>query len=303
MSSAKRILLDNAFSAWRKAISYCDVILSGRSTFDNRKNFVSALHNAVELFLKQIMLDQNDYRVATPKKLKDAACDLARRFYSSQDLNTFFKSLSDQERDKFTSVEFNQLRDIHTQLLPNFFNPGESFTNELKTLANLRNNETHFFIDPQTYLTEAEFKQLYNFMVSFYKALKKFHLLPFFGKPFKENTYLAFDRTVLTHFSYENAIKNSEIPKLIHSCADGLVIQEWIPNGSYEITEALQALVPQLSTIPFDLLWEYVDVMTSLNLIEFIQTESDYELNYNPDFGYDYDKEIEIYNFALKINM
>ena len=91
MNKAKRILLDNAFSSWRKAIFYCDAIVSGRSTIDNRKNFVSALHNATELFLKQIMLDNNDYRVAIPQKSKEASCSLARRFYSATDLTAYFQ--------------------------------------------------------------------------------------------------------------------------------------------------------------------------------------------------------------------
>lgn len=32
----------------------------------------------------------------------------------------------------------------------------------LETLSDLRNNETHFFIDKWTFLTESKFQKLYN---------------------------------------------------------------------------------------------------------------------------------------------
>lgn len=56
MARQKKILLDNALVAWANAIRYCDQILAGKITLEVRKNFVSSLHNAVELFFKQIIV-------------------------------------------------------------------------------------------------------------------------------------------------------------------------------------------------------------------------------------------------------
>ena len=49
-----QILQNNALEAWAMAVRYCDYILEGKVTLEYRKHFVSALHNAVELFVKQL---------------------------------------------------------------------------------------------------------------------------------------------------------------------------------------------------------------------------------------------------------
>ena len=64
----KKILLDNALEAWAMAIRYSELIMAGKVTLANRKSFVSYLHNSIELFAKQHMLDVNDYRVAKAQK-------------------------------------------------------------------------------------------------------------------------------------------------------------------------------------------------------------------------------------------
>ncbi len=58
-----QILLDNAVDSWIQAIKNVDEIKNGLVTLKYKKAFISNLHNAVELFLKQIMLNQNDYSV------------------------------------------------------------------------------------------------------------------------------------------------------------------------------------------------------------------------------------------------
>ncbi len=45
------------------SIRYCDCILEGKATVEYDKHFISVLHNAVELFVKQLMLNNTDYRV------------------------------------------------------------------------------------------------------------------------------------------------------------------------------------------------------------------------------------------------
>ncbi len=80
MAHQKKILLDNAWVSWANAIRYCDQICSGQITLEVRKNFVSALQNALELFFKQIMLDKCDYRVAEPRQV-DVRGEPAKSYY------------------------------------------------------------------------------------------------------------------------------------------------------------------------------------------------------------------------------
>lgn len=140
MARQKKILLDNALVSWANAIRYCDQILAGKITLDVRKNFISSLHNAVELFFKQIMLDNCDYRVAEPRKI-NADGEPAKTYYAATDLNEYFEKLDDEIRNDFASIAFNKLSDIHKELLKDFLEPKESYKNELRLINNLRNNE------------------------------------------------------------------------------------------------------------------------------------------------------------------
>lgn len=59
----KQILIDNALESWESAISYANDIMKGMATLKYRKNFVASLHNATELFIKQLMLDTGNHDV------------------------------------------------------------------------------------------------------------------------------------------------------------------------------------------------------------------------------------------------
>lgn len=79
----KQILRDNALEAWAMAIKNCNAIIEGKVTLGYRKQFVTSLHNAVELLIKQHMLNVNDYRVAEVKK----------KFYQMDNLQRIFTIL------------------------------------------------------------------------------------------------------------------------------------------------------------------------------------------------------------------
>ncbi|MFI3250488.1 MAG: hypothetical protein R3Y07_05955 [Eubacteriales bacterium] len=98
-----KVLLDNAYESWTQAIKYANLIYDGVATFGNKKLFVSSLHNAVELFLKQIMIDENDYRVGRPKNSSSSG-DLARHYYNCGDINSFF--LDEENSKTFISEDF-----------------------------------------------------------------------------------------------------------------------------------------------------------------------------------------------------
>ncbi len=96
-----QILQNNAIEAWAMAIRYCDYILEGKATLEYRKHFVSVLHNSVELFIKQLMLNNTDYRVIQLKNGCSPDGQPARDFYNSKDLNVYFSSLDEQTMRKF----------------------------------------------------------------------------------------------------------------------------------------------------------------------------------------------------------
>ena len=143
----KPVLTENAFEAWAAAIRFCDDIKDGKATLQYQKNFVSSLHNAVELIMKQMLLNNNDHRVAEVRKPKNEAdAKLLLDYFKATDLNTFFYSLANDELSKFNTIQFNELISLHKKLFGQSLSQGESLETELKLLQQLRNNETHFMI-------------------------------------------------------------------------------------------------------------------------------------------------------------
>lgn len=194
-----KILLNNAYEAWRSAIKYHDKLESGLITLNNQKGFVSSLHNSVELFLKQMMLDNNDHAVVQIKNL-DKICknrneriDLFRNYLNATDLNEFFTELKNNKPELlnyFYSIEFSLLIEYAKDLMGCM---NQNIKSALKLLNNLRNNETHFYIDDD-YLKEEDFCLLHNFMTDFYAVL--------------------LDKDYICNFSLKNSITNDGVPDL-----------------------------------------------------------------------------------------
>ena len=208
---SKQILLDNAYEAWMNATTYAWLIKDGISTLGYKKAFVSSLHNSVELFVKQMLLDKCDYRVATIKNGLSSDGEPLKSFYNSKDLNDYFKKLKPEILKKFFSIEFSQLIDICTNENLLGFDAGEG----LNLLNRLRNDETHFYID-NSYLTEQDFKKLFNFMVDFFNTLENKKLMPWsFGPCGAKAADLLFREEKLKSFCFSSAIKRSEVTDLI----------------------------------------------------------------------------------------
>ena len=112
-----KILIANARESWSQACVYCNLILDGFITLQYKKMFVSSLHNSVELLMKQRMLDLNDFRVAKIKKI-DSNGILAKTYYSSRNLNEYFKNNGTKCNGKslFYSIEFNELIEINKEI-------------------------------------------------------------------------------------------------------------------------------------------------------------------------------------------
>lgn len=180
----EKILISNAREAWSQACIHCNLILEGYVTLLYKKIFVSMLHNSVELLMKQRMLDINDYRVAKVKKI-DSNGQPAKDYYSATDLNNYFKANGTKDSSGhylFYSIEFHELHDIHKDIFKDFYKLHPEviadISSGLTLMENLRNAETHFYVNDVDFLNVTEFKSLQSFMISFSDILDFYSLLP-----------------------------------------------------------------------------------------------------------------------------
>ena len=245
----KQILLDNAYEAWRNAIHYHDQIENGISSFGNQKSFIASLHNSVELFMKQIMIDNNDYRVAWIKEAKnEEQVQMMRDYLNNSNLNDFF---CNNNTKPFLSIEFNQIFDKRFKILgciPE--DRKEIFTNAMKTLKDMSNDETQFYVDSQNYLNEDDFCLMHNFMIVFYKAildkgLFKKQLCRLHNESKDElhdfQKELAFDRVYLKTFSYVEKLRSNALAKAIAEFINNSDNNEG-DNWAYNMRESLYEL-------------------------------------------------------------
>lgn len=238
----KQILLDNAYEAWKNAILYHNKIESGYSTLEYQKGFISSLHNAVELFLKQIMLNNNDHNVAWIGKVKsknDAKLQLD--YYNATNLNNYFSKLSNCDLNKYYSIEFGKLIGKVYKLISVDERDKSDFKTALNTLQSLRNNETHFYINENNYLSESDFCILHNFMIVFYNAVvpKIFNQYTIidFSDPQKYNLIsqykiMEISFTTLTRFSYVDSLKANKITHEIKTYLSGEHSEEYAHYGT-----------------------------------------------------------------------
>ncbi len=273
----KPVLTENAFEAWAAAIRFCDDIKDGKATLQYQKNFVSSLHNAVELIMKQMMLNNNDHRVAEVRKPKNEDdAKLLLDYFKATDLNSFFDSLSNDELSQFQTIQFNELILLHKKIFGSSLGPSETLKTELELLQQLRNNETHFMIRQGSFLSEEHFRTLYNFMIRFYKIMEtwcpnnedniELYILPYWGDPVGANSVYGFNRELLETFSYESAVKNSRLAKRIAELLDGEYLYSAPDFSPYTIAKDLIEQHTDLSS-QFDEIWAMVYMMQCLEMI------------------------------------
>lgn len=273
------ILMDNAFEAWAAAIRYCNDIKDGKATLQYQKNFVSSLHNAVELIMKQMLLNNNDHSVAEVRKPRtEADAKLLLDYFKATDLNRFFESLSDDELSKFHTIQFNELISSHKKIFGSSLEPKETLKTELELLQQLRNNETHFMIRQGSFLSEDGFRTLHNFMVRFYKIMKKWNpvdeadlessifLYLYWYSPDKDDSMYKFECEPLQAFSYESAVRNSKLAKDIAEILKDNLLCGAPDFSPYDIAVDLMNGYPGLSA-QFDEVWAMVYMMQSFKII------------------------------------
>ena len=283
-------MMDNAFEAWASAVRFCKDIKDGKATLQSQKSFVSSLHNAVELIMKQMLLNNNDHSVAFIKEPKDERDEKLSFDYSKAiDLNRFFGSLSSNEISRFHTIPFYKLIQKHKKLFSGSLEQGKPLTKELKLLQRLRNNETHFMIRQGSFLSEDDFRTLHNFMVRFYKIIKKWNpvngddlessifLWWYWYSPDKDDSMYEFECEPLQEFSYDSAVRNSKLAKdIAEILKDNL--QCGAPDFSpYDIAFELKNGYTGLSA-QFDEVWAMVYMMQSLRMID-VETIEDTQGN------------------------
>lgn len=278
----KHILRDNALEAWSMAVKYCNDILDGRATLGYRKHFISSLHNAVELFVKQRMLDINDYRVVEIKSGLAADGQPAKDYYNSSNLNDYFAGLSSEQMKPFFSAEFNKLSEYSKKLFEEYYNESGNknvVCDAMKKLANLRNNEMHFHIDKDEFLSEEDFRELHNFMIVFYKILQRYSLLPFWGDPGRgEYSKLAFCHAKLERFTYKKAVKKSKFVENLKENLRDQIFPMLGTDSAYEIAESIAyVLNDKYDSENFDDLWTYVEMMLEYDILKWDVIEDEYE--------------------------
>lgn len=264
----KKILLENALESWASAIYYCDEIIAGKATLANKKHFVNSLQNAIELFVKQQMLNVTDYRVAEVKHC-DSNGQPLKDYLSSTDLNQYFCNISTTDRDKFVSISFNDIIVIQKELFSEFYgDKGTYIINELKTLKKLRNNETHFYISNIDFMSDKEFQDLHNMMIVFYEILQEYDLLPYWGEAYAEYKKFKFNRKSLTNFSYERQLKNSAFVKSLKENIEKELFFNNYRNESYSITEDIVYCSDKYSESDFNEIWAYIEMLMKYNMFK-----------------------------------
>lgn len=273
----KQILAENALEAWALSIRLCDDIRNGKATLQYQKNFVSSLHNAVELIMKQMLLNNNDHRIAEVRKVKNETdAKLLFDYFKATDLNKFFDTLSNDKLSKFNTISFAELISLHKKLFSCSLTQGETLEKELKLLQKLRNDETHFLIRQGGFLSEEDFCILHNFMIRFYKIMETWHpdnkenyeadILPYWGVPVEEDSIYEFGREPLQNFSYEAAVRNSKWAKKISELLNGDYLYGAPDFSAYTIAKDLIEKKTELS-LQFNEIWEMVYMMQCLNMI------------------------------------
>ena len=290
-----KLLLSNAYIAWSNAIKYHDYIYSGRATLINQKHFVSSLHNAVELFLKQLLIINNDKDIIN-KFYKPASNSLKTAFNNATDLNSFFESIPCGEENSFETINFFKLINKKmVELLKNESEENQSeeleeLKNSLSMLNNLRNSEMHFFIK-NNFLSEANFIQLHNFMIHFYEKLEDKNLLPYWGSPAPYSFYsnLLFQSETLKNFSYHDALKNnpiaSKIAEIINNSNSSL------SNERIRSTDDIYEIIRtenEINDYGFDLdeIFDICDMFLRLDCISVNKIEEDFEPYYESEIGW-----------------
>ena len=142
----------------------------------------------------------------------------------------------------------------------------------LKLLQELRNDETHFYVSHNGFLSEENFITLYEFMIDFYKLLNswtpknkgiEYSLLPY---NVDDDSAFSFNRSPLQDFTYLMAVKNAPLVKQIKN----LFKSESLGNpeaNCFDIAKGIIEKHPEYEGNTF-IVWTYIQLMFKFKIIK-----------------------------------
>ena len=207
-----KFLKEHCNLAWEISVYNCNLIIDGLVDIEQQKLFVSSLQNAIEICYKQVMIDNCDYRVVNYSKISDIS--KVKEYLNAIDLNAYFKSLDVASIQKLYTVDFNEIIDFISKDVNETQNI--DIKSKLKILKELRNNESHFYIDTQDYLSFENFKILCWLLDYFCKFFRDKRVIgDFFGEPrdADKNALLYFNKDSHSCNSYNEYVGLSKTNK------------------------------------------------------------------------------------------
>ena len=263
----KQILRANALESWASAISYCNQIMDGNAILSNQKFFVSSLQNSIELFTKQHMLNKCDYRVIEFTRM-DSSGEPLKSYLSANNLNDYMKNCINDVKCK--SIDFSKIIDCFKEIFEEYFDQHNNTTtvkSALNRLKQLRNDETHFYIDGEDFLKEADFVSLFNLMVDFYEILKHYHLLPYNWNAQGENNRFVFNKNRISSFSYRAQLKQSQFVKKLKENIKDKPYPTSGGNESYSIAEDILTYSEAYESNDFNKIWAYIEMLLRYKML------------------------------------
>lgn len=179
------IFLPNAYESWMATLKYCNKILDGEISLRTKKMFVSSFQNAIELFIKQIMVNNNNkHIIPKPKEKCSQRIKEEYQIFQSTPNQQYFsvKHNISLHTITFKNIVNNLNKILSPNLIPISCNY-KSLKNSLNKLRDLRNETTHSYIDEENFLLESEFQDLLNLLNIFFEIIENSDLLPFWGEP------------------------------------------------------------------------------------------------------------------------
>lgn len=104
-------------------------------------------------------------------------------------------------------------------------------------------------------------------MVDFYQILRFYNLLPFFGKEHGKYNRLAFNRNLISSFSYKTQLEQSKFVIDLKKNIEDKVFPTYTRKDSYSITEDIMAFSEVYGKNDFDELWAYIEMLLKSNLL------------------------------------
>ena len=216
------LLYEHIVLSWEDVVECERQVHDGLIDVYHQKRFISSLHNVIEISFKQFMINQNDksvIEIKTKKNLKGFIEKIKekRKLQSTENLNDYLCSLSEEEKNNFYTIKFSKMiKKINKQI--------KNHKSDLNKLNKLRNQESHFYLCRNSFLKFDDFKRLHLLMKDYFDFCEKNMLLGYFGSaPSKDDLF---------YFSYKEIVENKYEDLVVNSPTNKKIIESFnMPNN------------------------------------------------------------------------